>query len=401
MRILELVTSPSWGGAQAQVLLVVKELLARGHDVHVAAGGQGELLERAGAAGAQIHPLAHLTAPVAPHRDLPALSEIVSLLNNIAADVLHTHSAKAGVVGRTAAAVLRVFRSKPMAVVHTCHGLSWGPGRRQGLAAGVFRAAERLTVRWCDHVICVSEELLATVAAQRLYPRAGLRVIHNGIDIGDPGPGPFSPEARVSRASLGLPSGAPLLLLVGRLVTGKGHGLALEAARQLAQEGRAVCIAFAGDGPLRIELEAAARKARAYGAIVEFLGFRSDVPALLRTADILVAPSSAEGFSLAALEGMAAGLPVVASRIPGLREVLVDGETGLLFDLAGGPDAMVEPLRRLLDDPSLARKLGTAGRARAEQHFSLQRTSLTVDFLDDIARCSKAGQLRAAEATDG
>lgn len=401
MRILQLVTSPNWGGAQVQVLLIVQELLARGHEVHVAAGGHGELLERAQEAGAAVHALSHLTGPVAPLGDPLALFEVVNLLRAVSPDVLHTHSAKAGVIGRVAAAAVRALRIHTSTVVHTCHGLAWGPGRRQGPAAYVFKTAERLTGRWCDHVLCVSAELHETITAQWLYPRASTRVIHNGTDIGLPGPGPFSPEGRAARVSLGLPTGVPLLVLVGRLVPGKGHALALEAAMGLAQDGRPVSIAFAGEGPLRGQLEAAAQGVRASGAGVAFLGQRSDVPEVLRSADVLLAPSSAEGLPLAAIEGMAAGLPVVASRVSGLREVVLDDETGLLFDLAGGAAALGEVLRRVLDEPCLARRLGAAGRARAQRHFSLQNTSRTVDFLDDIARCSKVGQFRAVEATDG
>lgn len=431
MRVLELVTWSDWGGAQAQVLLTTRELLARGHDVHVAAGGSGVLLRRAQDAGAAVHRLRHLTVPVSPGRDLLALCELITLLNTTSPDLLHTHSAKAGVLGRTAAAAVAAIASiaaavaatpataltaangagcgrrlRAPAVVHTSHGLSWGPGRRQGVAASVFKAAERLTGRWCDCVICVSEELRRSIVAQRLYPRARTEVIYNGIDVGAPGPGPFAPESRDARRSLGLPPDGPLLVLVGRLVPGKGHALAVEAAVELARGssvagGAGVSIAFAGDGPLRFQLEIAARAARSAGAGVVLLGHRDDVPAILRCADILIAPSLAEGLPLAAIEGMAAGLPVVASRIPGLREVVLDRKTGLLFDLAGGAARLAEAVRALLDEPGLARRLGAAGRARAEALFSLRNTSRLADFLDDIARRTTSGHLRAAEATDG
>ncbi|MDP2871751.1 MAG: glycosyltransferase family 4 protein [Bacillota bacterium] len=437
MRILELVTSPDWGGAQAQVLAITTELLARGHQVHVAAGGGGELFLKAKATGAVTHQLRWLRPSVVPYADLLAVREIAALLDDISPAVLHTHSSKAGVLGRSAAAFVAVTRrsrrspvhasvripartpahavaraaapvpapaaAPPPLVVHTCHGLAWGPGRRGGVPAAVFRTAERLTGRWCAGVICVSEDLRRSVADQRLYPRARLTAISNGVDLGEPGPGPFSPAAFAARRKLGLglPSPAPLLVLTGRMVPGKGHDVALAAVALLSRAGRAVSIAFAGDGPLRGRLEAASRGAREASAQVSFLGHRQDVAAILRAADVFVLPSSAEGLPLAVLEAMAAGLPVVASRIAGMNEAVVHGETGLLFELSAGPAAVAGALEPLIAQPDLARRMGAAGRKRAETRFSLHNTSRAADFLDDIARCSESGHSGTPEALDG
>jgi glycosyltransferase involved in cell wall biosynthesis len=187
--------------------------------------------------------------------------------------------------------------------------------------------------------------------------------------------------------------------LVARLVPGKGHRLALEAWEKLAQAVPPAALVLVGDGPLLPGLTEEARRLGRPGREVLCLGYRGDVPAVLRAADALVLPSQAEGLPTVVVEAMAAGLPVVASDLPSLREMVVPGETGLLFDLRSGAEALARALETVLMDPDRARRMGKAGRSRAEALFALHNVAQTVDFLSDMAACR--GSARTAEVTDG
>ncbi len=191
--------------------------------------------------------------------------------------------------------------------------------------------------------------------ARLVYPGLDFSVIPNGVDLEE-----FTPEGR-SR------SHPPTILFVSRLITRKGLQFLLPALARLRDEGLAFRLQVVGDGPQREEWTQLAREL-GMEAMVEFTGAvaHHDLPALYRDADIFVLPSLSEGMPNVVLEAIAAGLPVVGTAVPGMAELVGEGENGFIVP-PGAPDVFVEPLRQLLDDAALRERMGEASRAHAEQ----------------------------------
>ena len=205
--------------------------------------------------------------------------------------------------------------------------------------------------------------------------REKLSVVHNGI-----APVAYSRTKReAARGDLAV-SGRFVGVIVARLSGLKGHATLLRSLNRLRAEGIDLTLLIAGDGAQRSELEREARDLSLDDRIVRFLGARSDVEHLLRAADFFVLPSDTEGLPLSVLEAMAHGLPIVASNVGGIPELIDDGKEGLLIPPAD-PVALAAAIRRLSDDPELGRKLGDAARARASGEFSLATTIRNYDQL--------------------
>jgi glycosyltransferase involved in cell wall biosynthesis len=204
---------------------------------------------------------------------------------------------------------------------------------------------------------------------------AKLRVIHNGIAL----VGDNRSQRDTQRLELGV-SQTLVGIIVARLSGLKGHATLLRSLEKLRAAGVDLLVLVAGDGPQRGELERQARELSLDDRLVRFLGARTDVDRLLRAADFFVLPSDTEGLPLSVLEAMAHGLPVVASRVGGIPELIEHDEHGLLVP-PGDPIALADAIRRLSDDPSLRRRLGDAARLRARGQFSLSNTLRKYDLL--------------------
>jgi glycosyltransferase involved in cell wall biosynthesis len=244
---------------------------------------------------------------------------------------------------------------------------------RRGL--GNFKAGhahylllERLANVMTDLWVANSETVRQDTARQEGVDPARIRVIPNGVDSDRFA---ASPDRSALRRRLGLPVDGPLLLTVSNLIHYKGHGTLLEAMPLITRTHPTAMIVLAGDGPMRVEID---RRIATSGLAesVRLLGERRDVPDLLRAADLLVHPSDEEGFPNAILEAMAAGLPVVATRVGGTPELVLDGATGILVP-PRSPTDLAAAVSRLLADPSLADQMGAAGRERAVREFPLAR----------------------------
>ncbi len=334
-RLLIGITLAEIGGAQTYVAQLLPALTER-YDVVVAAHGHGPLEQAVTAAGARFSALEHVRREIGP-RDLAGIVELVRLFRRERPDLVHLNSSKIGALGRIAAVLARV-----PARIFTVHGWSFGP--HEGTAARGYRTLERLLspLAW---TICVSEGDRA--CAPWLNGRGV--VIPNAVDV--------------SAATVASPNGGPpTIVSVGRLVLPKSFWTLGDALRSL--EPGSFRARIVGDGPQ-------ANLLRGIDG-VELLGERHDVPAILAAADVFVLSSLSEGMPISILEAMAAGLPVVASAVGGVPEVVIDGETGLLVPPDDAP-ALANALRRLLADAGLRRRLGAAGRRRAEERFDLPR----------------------------
>ena len=345
-RILLLVTLAEQGGAQTYVATLAPGLVGR-YDVIVAAHGAGPLPEKVRAAGASYVPLRHVRRPISPWRDVLGLLELVRLIRRLRPHIVHANSSKAGILGRLAAWIARV----PIRI-YTVHG--WAFSASSGPRAIVYHRSERLVRRLTTSTVCVSEgERAAGVAAGTCDERATV-VIRNGIDA------PVWPVARPG-------VDPPRIVSVGRLQAPKDP-LALIRALATISDRRWSAIVV-GDGPQRPDVESQLHRL-GLDQVVDLAGTRDDVGEILAASQIFVLSSRSEGLPISILEAMAAGLPVVASRVGGVAELVVEGETGLLVP-PGRPDELAAAIERLLDDAGLRERLGAAGRRRVETDFGI------------------------------
>ncbi|GJG86442.1 hypothetical protein tb265_16230 [Gemmatimonadetes bacterium T265] len=296
----------------------------------------------------------------------------------------------------------RALRAERPAVFHA--HLNWPLSCKFGLIAAALArtpavvATEQLYVqirRWrgiqfqrlistgVDRYIAVSDEVARGLASNFGFPRAKIAVVRNAVPLeGFDRPAPPGLRAALDGG------GRPLVLTPARLHEQKGLDVLLDAATRVPD----ATFVLAGDGPLRDVLQT---RARTLGIAdrVRFLGARDDVPALLAASDLFVLPSLFEGLPLSVLEAMAARTPVIATRIGGTDEAVVDGETGLLVP-PRDPEALAAAIRRLLGDPALARRLAAAGHARVHREFSVATMTAQTEAVYDAildARRSRAG----------
>jgi glycosyltransferase involved in cell wall biosynthesis len=345
--VLLVITLAEVGGAQAYVAALLPALVTR-FDVAVAAHGSGPLRDAAEAAGARYIPLRHVRRPLSLWRDPAGFFELVRLVRRERPDLLHASSSKAGVLGRMAAAAARV----PVRIF-TVHG--WAFAAHSGMPSRLYRLADRLMDPLTTVTICVSEHEREAGLAAGTCARSRTVVIPNAVDVA------ASPRFRSEERA------RPRILAVGRLKPPKDFQTLVEALAALPHGSFDALIV--GDGPDRARLEEQIRELWLTGR-VRLAGQRRDVPELLAGADVFVLPSRSEGHPVSVLEAMAAGVPVVASRVGGIPEQVEDGVTGLLVE-PGDPEALAAALGRLAADPALRRRLGVAGRRRAEKAFDL------------------------------
>ncbi|TDH61811.1 glycosyltransferase family 1 protein [Dankookia rubra] len=345
----------------------------RGHEV-VGLCAEGPLLDLPRAEGFRIIPvpMARSLNPVAQYRAFRALLRIFRAEDF---DLVQGHMPISGVLARLAARVARQ-RGRPR-IAYTCHGFLFnqpGPWWRRALSFGLEFGAGRIT----DTYLTVSAEEAGDARRLGIHPRPV--AVGNGRD-----PAIFHPDpaARAAvRAELGARQGDCVIIAVSRLVRHKGYPELLAAVRALPPP----CVLWVvGDrlpsdhGEDMEPLFAAA--AAALGPRLRRLGYRTDVPRLLAAADVFALPSHFEGLPMSVIEAMLCGLPVVATDIRGPREMVLDGETGLLV-----PPATVDPLAAALQDlagdPGRRARMGEAGRQRALEHYTEQKVvGRTLDLL--------------------
>ena len=358
MRIAYVVTrADSVGGATIHVLEMARWMLSQGHDVAVFVGGQvgqssrpaGPVINRFAEAGVPCRPLQFLRRAVHPVLDVRAWFELMEALREFQPDLVSTHTAKSGWIGRAACARLG------LAAIYTPHGLPLGD-RMSPRVAPFYGVAERLAARWGRAIVCVCESERRLALAHRIAPPEQLHVVHNGVrDV---------PEAL--RAS---PAASPLRIVsVARFEAPKDQATLLAALARIGDLDWELDLV--GDGPAEAASQALAKRLGIAGR-VRFLGYQPDVAAILARAQIFALSSRSEAFPRSVLEAMRAGLPVVASDAGGVSEAVEDGTTGALVP-RGDASSLSEALRRLILHPAARQQQGAAARARYQSHFRLE-----------------------------
>lgn len=362
IRVLHVITRLVMGGAQANTLLTVAHLDRTRYRVTLASGpstGPEGTLEDQISEDITFERIPQLVRDPHPTKDVIALRRLYALMRRDRYHIVHTHTTKAGLLGRIAARLARV----PL-VVHTPHGQAFH-GYLNSAGSRALQRVECWLARWTDRVICLTEAERQDHLRFRVGPPGKFDVIHSGIDI------ERFKKARLAssphmRRGLGLPEDGPLVACVARLVPVKGVSHLLEAVPMVRAVVPQATVVFVGDGPLRGELEQRAAALRLDGAVA-FLGLRQDVADILALCDVAVLPSLNEGMGRAAVEAFAAGRPVVGSRVSGIQDVIVDGQTGFLVPPAH-PQALADAIIRCLTNPDLADAMGRRAQAEAERY---------------------------------
>ena len=356
LTVLHLV-QPVEGGVARVVTDLVAAQVRAGLRAVVACPPDGPLAAGASTAGARV---CAWPADRAPGNRLGR--EVLTagrLIRACRPDVIHAHSAKAGLAGRLAVRgrVPTVFQPH-----------AWSFEALEGRAAGLATAWERLGARWSDRILCVSES--ERLAGQRAGITARWSVIHNGVDLNRFPPAREDSAASV-RASLPLPevipADVPVVVCVGRLSRQKGQDVLLRAWR--AAEVGGARLVLVGDGPYGDEL----RRNAPPGVL--FIGSSPDVRPWIQAADLLVLPSRWEGMALAPLEAMACGTPVLLTDVNGARESLPPGHLPHCLVPPEDPAALAAALTTLLDDPALRAELGRTAQSRTRSLFDVTKTA--------------------------
>ncbi len=368
MNVVHIITRLIVGGAQENTLLTVEDQY-RDYGDRVALitgpglGPEGSLEERARRGGFEFRVVNALRREIHPWRDWQSYHEIVRLLKELQPDIVHTHSSKAGILGRLAAGRLGI------PAVHTIHGASFHYGQSP-MAQWLFRTAEKVAARYTARFISVCN------AMTEQYVRAGIATadrfvtVYSGMEV-EPFLKPPRPPHLV-RQELGLRPEHLVVGKVARLFHLKGHEFILKAAPQVVAQVPNVRFLFVGDGILRQEIEAEIKRLGLTEHFV-FTGLvpPSKIPELIHAMDIVVHTSLWEGLARVLPQGLLAGKPVVSYDVDGAKEVVLDGVTGFLLPPQSVKE-LAEALVRLAQSPELRRRFGEEGRRRFTEPFRHQ-----------------------------
>jgi glycosyltransferase involved in cell wall biosynthesis len=378
VRVVRVIARLNMGGPALHVAYLTAGLRERGYETTLVAGslarGEDSMEYVTRELGIEVESLPALHREIALWRDALAVVRLAALIRRVRPQIVHTHTAKAGAVGRLAAVL--AGGARPPIVVHTFHGHVlrgyFDPVRSYG-----FRLLERQLAGLSTALVAVSPEVRDDLVRLGVAPPEKFTVVRVGIELEDR----VAPEAngRVeTRRLMGIPPERFTVGWIGRMTAVKRTDDVLLAFRALRERGVEATLCMVGDGPDRGEVE---RRAHDLGIMRDtlFLGYQEDVAPFYAAFDAMVLASGNEGTPVSAIEALAAGRPVVATRVGGVPDVVRDGEDGFLVE-TGAVDDIAEALGRLAADPSLRRRLGEAGRARVLPRYSVDR------LIDDVDR---------------
>ena len=396
MKTLHIITRLIVGGAQENTLHTCEDQVDRhGDEVTLVigpdAGPEGSLIERAERGPAELVVLDSLRRSIAPRSDVRAYREIKRLIRERQPDVVHTHSSKAGIIGRAAAA------ATDTPCVHTVHGASFHYGQNPAVSRA-YIAAERWAARRCDRIVSVCDAMTDVYVAAGVAPRDKFTTVYSGFDV-DPFLTPVEPREQ-TRNRLGLQPDDIVAATVARLFHLKGHETLLDAAPAIAADPR-VKFLWVGDGVLRESYEARIASMGLSDRFV-FTGLvrPDEVPPLMHAADLLVHPSQWEGLARVLPQALIAARPCVSYDVGGAGEVVVDGETGRLLRI-NDSDGLAGAVLELAGDARLRERMGQAGRELCSDLFrhELMTQRLREEYARAIDLHSRVRRQRVAQSS--
>ena len=379
IRVLRVIARLNVGGPALHVAHLSCELDRLGYETTLVAGrvgaGEGSMEYFAEELGVKPLYVAELQREISAAPDAAAVRRLIRLIHELRPDVLHTHTAKAGAVGRVAA--LLAGSARPPVVIHTFHGHVLRGYFTAGRAR-VFQQIEQTLARSSDALIAVSPQVRDDLVELNVAPEEKIAVIRLGLDLERRVSAPPGARAAV-RAELGVPGDGFLIGWLGRMTEIKRAEDLLAAFALLRSRGVDAYLALIGDGPLRDPLEAAAYQL-GIADRTRFVGFRQSVAEFYSALDVVALTSANEGTPVTVIESLASGRPVVATDVGGVRDVVRDGHTGFLvraYDI----EAIADRLERLGLDPDLRTRMGELGRSWVLPRYSVPRLVEDIDRL--------------------
>lgn len=364
MKICHIITRLPVGGAQENTLLTCEGLAKRGHNVYLISGNtkgeEGTLEERAKEICKNFIIVPELIREISPKNDIVALYKIYRILKKENFDIVHTHTSKAGVIGRISAKI-----SKTKVIIHTPHGHVFH-SYYGFFKTKIFWFLEKICALFCDKIICLTETEKKEHIELGIAKEDKFEVIASGIDFEK-----FKNalvDKNKMKEELNIEKDKIVIGYVGRLADIKGVSYLIKAFSQVVKRNKNVVLVCVGDGPQRKELEKQAEKLN-ITEYVKFLGIRHDIPEILSCFDIFVMPSLNEGMGKVVIEAQLMGLPVVASYIGGIKDLIVDNKTGIFVKPKDSKD-IAEKIIYLIENPQVAKNIGYCAKENVKYEYS-------------------------------
>ena len=368
VKLLHLITKLPYGGAQDNTLLSIEGIDKSVYSVDIASSPGGDWDERARQAANRRFEIENLERNMAPVRDLLAIRELIALLRRERYDILHTHSSKAGLLGRIAGRLAQV----PL-IIHTVHGFPFNDQTFSSTQQRLYLGLERLGARLSDQLIMVAELNKQEALRRRVGRAEQMSVIHSGIELTR-----FAslPDKTIVRQKLQLPQDAFIVGNVARVSACNGPSLLAATALKLVTQHEKLHVVIAGDGKLLPRL----RELVGDTPRIHLLGYRNDVPELMQAFDAFISTNLWGGLGRSITEALASGLPTVAFPVNGVPELIQAGKTGLHAPI-GDSGAMADRVSWIMQNPADARRLGESGRSLVYEQYSAQRMVRDLDSL--------------------
>lgn len=355
LKVCHVAVGDLWAGAEVQLLALMKYLVRLpGFEWSVILFNEGKLADELRKLPIQI-----MVVPEKDNGPIAIAYHLIRTFRQIKPDIVHTHKYKDSVLGTIVARCLRVPH-----VVRVVHGLPEPFNGLKSMKMTCYTIVDRVvTTRLIDKVIAVSSEIHKVLA--KTYGANRVVCIHNGIDLENVR---VTTQRSEARREWHIDEETVVLGTVGRLVPVKGHTVLLRAVRVLRTMGLNVTLLLVGDGPLRGQLEAEVQRLELAQSVI-FAGHQEQVYDFINMMDIFVLPSLHEGIPMVLLEALALKRPVIASRVGGIPEVVLNSRSGMLVSPANVTE-LASGLKEMIQDPCRARELGTMGRSQVEQEFN-------------------------------
>ena len=368
LRICHVITRMIVGGAQENTLLTIRGHLAAGHQVELltgpSPGREGKLLENSGMPDFPIIEIPDMVRELSFIHDIKAYFALKNFFKAGKFDVVHTHSSKAGIIGRLAARAAKV----PV-VVHTVHGQAFHPYQSKWKNR-LFIALERFAAHYCDKIYAVAQAMIDQCVAAKVAPREKYKVVYSGMETSA-----FANSVRETelRTKLGIPENAFTIATIARLFPQKGYEFVIPAAEQLLKKHPDCHFLLIGDGPMFDELQSELKK-RNMDKCFHFAGLvpPDEVCRYLAQADLLWHLSLHEGLPRAVVQALASAIPAIGFHLDGTPEVVLNGRTGFTVP-AEDIDGVAEKSSEIISNPDFAHELGSNGQKLVLEQFSWQK----------------------------
>ncbi len=380
MKIIHIITRLILGGAQENTLITCKELAARGHDVTLitgpALGPEGQLFEQTRGRGYKVIVIDRLRRAINPYNDTVSYFHIKKHLRRLRPDIVHTHSAKAGILGRLAANQLKTQNSK-LKIIHTVHGLAFHPYQSQ-LLNKFYIAVEKTAARRTDFFISVADAMTNQATAVGIGKPEQYVTAYSAIEEKD-----FLepiPQERKNqfRQKYGIAEKAVVLVTIARLFMLKGHDYIIESAKELPKRFENCAWLFVGSGNLADYYKQQVRELGLADRI-KFTGLLppGEIPLAIQSSDILVHCSLREGLARTLPQAMLCGKPAISFDVDGAREV-VNENTGRLIE-PKNVEQLIKACAELIEDKELRKRLGQQGRESVKTKFAPETMVDTIE----------------------